>query len=480
MHNKKIFKNLILIFCSFYLFVSLLSAQDQDPSRGSQYQLFTPKQQRLRITAQNVRLVPDKEKGGYHLYVKKTANVNSILLTETTKDPTGKNDSYAYRAKEYNSINGDEIRYLDGKTLVSEGAKYSLVDSTPEDTSFFGPAFHIYIPDTIVYGYPWSRNGEVKLGKGTFINIRSFEKPYADYSGDYMDSPFMFDLKTAKKSEKKPASTSAKEVAKETVKEPVKEAAKQTVKKSAKKPKIEEKPATQPFVEPEVFDEAPAEETDLPLKEEKTELTSEELETVLTDDYNPVASDSFKDFSDGIIYSKGPATIIEDIHSILDGIEDKADLDLIFAIDATGSMKNDLEKLKADLTPALKEIFGENTLARIGLLFYRDYGDTFKYMGLPVKCYSFTSNYTTFSKNLNSIKIYGKEGGDIPEAVYEAIYAASEFYNWRTTSQKVVILIGDAEPHPVPRGIGKYSREYVLGLAESKNIKIRSILLPQD
>ena len=60
MHNKKIFKNLILIFCSFYLFVSLLSAQDQDPSRGSQYQLFTPKQQRLRITAQNVRLVPDK------------------------------------------------------------------------------------------------------------------------------------------------------------------------------------------------------------------------------------------------------------------------------------------------------------------------------------------------------------------------------------------------------------------------------------
>ena len=70
---------------------------------------------KLRITAENVRLVQDKEKGGYHLYVKKTANVNSILLTETTKDPAGKNDSYAYRAKEYNSINGDEIRFLDGK-----------------------------------------------------------------------------------------------------------------------------------------------------------------------------------------------------------------------------------------------------------------------------------------------------------------------------------------------------------------------------
>ena len=172
---------------------------------GEQKILYTAKQQQLRITAQNIRLVPDKEKGGYHLYVKKQPNVNSILLTETTKDPEGKSDSYAYRAKEYNPINGDEIRYLDGKQLVSEGAKYSLVDSTVEKTDFLGDAFHIYIPQTVVYGYEWSRNGEVELGKGTFINIRSFEKPYADYSGDYMDSPFMFDLKITKRVVKKPA-----------------------------------------------------------------------------------------------------------------------------------------------------------------------------------------------------------------------------------------------------------------------------------
>ena len=125
------------------------------------------------------------------------------MLTETTKDPTGKNDSYAYRAKEYNKINGDEKRILNGEFLVSEGAKYSLVDSTPEETDFFGPAFHIYIPQTLVYGYEWSRNGEIQIDKGTFINIRSFEKPYADYTGNYVDNPFMFDFVKIKKPKSK-------------------------------------------------------------------------------------------------------------------------------------------------------------------------------------------------------------------------------------------------------------------------------------
>ena len=145
----------ILLITIFLMAVQAVYSQSEE----SQTALYTERQQQLRITADNVRLVPDTVNGGYHLYVKKTAKVNSILLTETTKDPEGKSDSYAYRAKEYNSINGDEIRLLDGKKLESEGAKYSLVDSTPENTSFFGPAFHIYIPETIVYGYEWSRKG---------------------------------------------------------------------------------------------------------------------------------------------------------------------------------------------------------------------------------------------------------------------------------------------------------------------------------
>lgn len=433
----------IIIFRGTFVYSqSQDKTQMQSEVEGNQTIIFTPKQQELRISANDIKLIEDKENGGYHLYVKKNPKVNSILLTETTKDPLGKNDSYAYRAKEYNPINGDEIRYLDGKKLESEGAKYSLLDSTVEKTDFFGDAFHIFIPKTVVYGYEWSRHGEVELGKGTFINIRSFEKPYADYSGDYMDNPFMFDLKVFKKTVK-------------------------TVRKEVKK--VEKKETPQPVLEPEVLDEP-----------EIFEEPEVQAEIILTDNYNPVASEKFSEISKEMIYSKGPETLIEDIGKILKTFVNAEKLDIVFAIDATGSMKDDIEKLREDLIPEIKRIFSKEKDVRIAVLFYRDYGDTFKYMDLPVKCFDFTRSFKTFKEQLYSIKILGREGGDIPEAVYEAMFAASEFYKWRGDAQKEIILIGDAEPHPVPRGTGKYSKGYVMALADSKNIKIHSILLPQD
>lgn len=433
----------IIIFRGTFVYSqSQDKTQIQSEIEGNQTIIFTPKQQELRISANDIKLIEDKENGGYHLYVKKNPKVNSILLTETTKDPLGKNDSYAYRAKEYNPINGDEIRYLDGKKLESEGAKYSLLDSTVEKTDFFGDAFHIFIPKTVVYGYEWSRHGEVELGKGTFINIRSFEKPYADYSGDYMDNPFMFDLKIFKKTVK-------------------------TVRKEVKK--LEKKETPQPVLEPEVLDEP-----------EIFEEPEVQAEIILTDNYNPVASEKFSEISKEMIYSKGPETLIEDIGKILKTFVNAEKLDIVFAIDATGSMKDDIEKLREDLIPEIKRIFSKEKDVRIAVLFYRDYGDTFRYMDLPVKCFDFTRSFKTFKEQLYSIKILGREGGDIPEAVYEAMFAASEFYKWRGDAQKEIILIGDAEPHPVPRGTGKYSKGYVMALADSKNIKIHSILLPQD
>lgn len=405
-----------LFFLTFFALISVFPvfsqevSENQNDEKSSQKIQYSEKQETMRIKPENIRIVPENGDeyggGGFHLYVQKIPGIESILLTETVKDPEGKNDSYAYRAQNYNPVNGDEIRYLNGKILESEGAKYSLVDSTAQATKNFGEVFHIYIPSKIIYGYEWTRHGEIEIGKGTFINIRTFEKPYADYTGEYMDSPFMFELVTKKKKQK----------------------------------------------------------------------------VTLTDQYNPAASEKLSEFSENLIYSKGPQSILKDLSEIFDSYEDKENLDLVLVIDTTGSMKNDLEKLKSDLLPLLKANFPENKNSRVGLLLFRDYSDNYKFRELPVKVFDFSKNWDSVIQNLKSVRIYGSEGGDIPEAIYEAIYAASDFYNWRTEQniQRQIILITDAEPHTQPRKSGKYSRDFALKSLEVKNIKLNTILLPED
>ena len=91
-----------------------------------------------------------------------------------------------------------------------------------------------------------------------------------------------------------------------------------------------------------------------------------------------------------------------------------------------------------------------------------------------------TEDLNQFLVNLKSFKVTGMEGGDIPEAVYEAMFASIDFYQWNPESVKKVILVGDAEPHPQPRGSGKYSKQLVEKLAKEKGISINAIILPDD
>ena len=407
-------KSFFLIIAAFYS-IFTLSAQNSS----------------LLISKDDIRIEGGsgkfKDSDGWHLFVRKRPGVESVMLTETTKDPAGNMDNYAYRALEYNSVNGDEIRYLNGKRLSSEMAKFSLIDSTAEKDEQFGLAFHIFIPSTIAYGYQWSRHGTIKIDKGTFINIRAFSKKYGDYTGNFYDNPFMFDLGAP-------------------VKKPV--------------------PAPTPIPEPAPLPDAIEE------------------PVVLTDDYNPVAANAFSDiaeFNGGTLcYSRGPDTLVDDIMDSLARISPKQKVDVIFAIDTTGSMKDDVQKLREDWIPRLIASLKDYGNLRIGLLLYRDYGDTYRLMGLPVKRFEFTDKIEVFTKNLNNFVIYGNEGGDIPEAVYEALYASLAFYKWRIDATRKIILIGDAEPHPSPRGTGKYTKELVAQTAKAKGVVIDAIIVPDD
>ena len=132
--------------------------------------------------------------GCYLLYIRAKPGIASVLLTESTRDPARKSDNFAYRSNTYNPVNGDEKRILNGKILDSAYSRYSLVSSTPRPDAQLGRAFQILIPSVLIYGYPWSRSGAIAVGKGTFLNIRTFAKAYADYSGSFYDNPYTLNL----------------------------------------------------------------------------------------------------------------------------------------------------------------------------------------------------------------------------------------------------------------------------------------------
>ena len=357
------------------------------------------------ITPDDIRL--EIAEDGWNLFVRKKTNLNSILLVETTKGTGPTATNYTYRASEYNAINGDEKRLLDGEFLESDYSKYSLVDSTAQKDSEFGQAFQIYIPKTLLFGYPWNRSGEVEVGLGTFVNIRGFEKPYADYTGAYQDNPYMFD-----------------------------------------------------FIKPK---------------------EAEKVTPVLTDIYNEVAAHAFKEIANGsVVYSKGPESIVEDVMKAFSELPKDKPVDVVFAIDATGSMWDDIERLQKELVPSLTESLKERQDVQLGLLFYRDFTDNFKYINLPVQIMPFTKNENYFFQKLNTMKIPKGTGlgGDIPEAVYEALYASMKYFKWRNDSEKKIILIGDAQPHESPRGIYGVSKETVEKLSSAMNVTIDAIITP--
>lgn len=120
-----------------------------------------------------------------------------------------------------------------------------------------------------------------------------------------------------------------------------------------------------------------------------------------------------------------------------------AQLDLLFLIDATGSMGDEIDKLKATMADIADEIslLPEQPDVRYGLVAYRDRGDAF-----VVRSYDFTSRLNEFQRTLAALRADG--GGDEPEALNEALHRSIHDLSWRSDDTvRLVILVADAPPH---------------------------------
>lgn len=351
----------------------------------------------LSIGAADVRIVAD-DAGGYDLFIRRKPGISSVLLTETTKDPAMKADNFAYRSSSWNAVNGDEKRLLNGKFLVSKNDLYSLISSTPKPDAQFGMAFHILIPAVLVYGYKWSRSGTVAVGNGTFINIRAFQKPYADYSGSFADNPYRISISTRPRQVEAPPPPPPPAVT----------------------PPPEPKPAPPPPPEPAPLPPAP----------------------------------------------EGPPS------SQIDGaLQDlKGDtLDLVLCIDTTSSMQPYMDDLKKNLIKLVKSRIAGFKEFRMGIVLFKDYfPEDYITRKIP-----FTSDLAKIDASIQSLLARG--GGDIPEAVHEGLLEAATQFDWKADA-RLVFLVTDAPPHPIPRGnIGWVDAARAL---DAQRIELVPIIVP--
>lgn len=130
-----------------------------------------------------------------------------------------------------------------------------------------------------------------------------------------------------------------------------------------------------------------------------------------------------------------------DVEIKLDGAEKpKKSLDLMFVIDTTGSMGDELAYIQTELNSIIARITEEKQVdVRLSVNFYRDTEDEY-----IVRSSDFTSDIDEAALVLN--KQYASGGGDYPEAVEQALETAVQS-SWQEESVKLMFLILDAPPH---------------------------------
>lgn len=119
-------------------------------------------------------------------------------------------------------------------------------------------------------------------------------------------------------------------------------------------------------------------------------------------------------------------------------------LDLMFMIDTTGSMGDEITYLQEELKNVVSRVKNDNgnLPIRISMNFYKDEGADERYV---VSANEFTERVDEAQALLNAE--YADGGGDFPEAVAEALENAVREHDWNADSIKVLILVLDAPAH---------------------------------
>ena len=118
-------------------------------------------------------------------------------------------------------------------------------------------------------------------------------------------------------------------------------------------------------------------------------------------------------------------------------------LDILFLLDATGSMADEIDQIKDSLlsiSSRISDLPSQPDL-RFGMVAYRDRGDEF-----VTRVYDFEADALRFLDTIRGVVADG--GGDDPESLNEALHVAVHEPDWRSEDAiRLMFLIADAPPH---------------------------------
>ncbi len=120
------------------------------------------------------------------------------------------------------------------------------------------------------------------------------------------------------------------------------------------------------------------------------------------------------------------------------------DLDIVFVLDTTGSMKQEIADIQVSLLGIIRVLHRLAPSLNVGFVAYRD--RTESYVTRTFQLAPMTGG------NLKRIQVFVERlrangGGDFPEAVDKAVSVAKNM-PWRTTALGWIIVVGDAPAHP--------------------------------
>lgn len=159
-------------------------------------------------------------------------------------------------------------------------------------------------------------------------------------------------------------------------------------------------------------------------------------------------------------------------------------LDLVFCIDSTGSMDDDIDNVKAAATRIVDRANALFSDLRMAVVDYRDfpvspYGDPGDYTFNART--PFTTSASTVVSAIQSIRVGG--GADTRESVYSALAQCidgSQLGGWRgDLVARAIIVMGDAPPHD-PEPFTGYRKADIIALAKSGGVVYTGPTVPSS